>query len=645
MSSAIIKTGSGFFSSLDRHFAMGLGRIAGEASQPVLFAAALASRQVREGHTCLDFSGIDPDVLASEYPGHEGPPSGDAWLAALRASPLVAQVGPAGEMLEAGEGTSPLVLDHDGRLYLRRYFLQQGRLGNALVGRATRPIDEIDLSLLAQGLDRLFGAADVEAPEAGSQGDLFAATAAGNEPDFQRLAAAMAVLQRFCAITGGPGTGKTSTVAKILALLIEQSFARGASPPRIVLVAPTGKAAATLADAIRRAVEALDCGDDIRDLIPRDAATIHRCLGVRRSGFKRFRRDADNRLEADLVLVDEASMVDLALMTDLVAAIPDDARLILLGDEHQLASVEAGAVLGDICNSGEESGVSSALATSLARVMGPSYVPTAVMTEPPPLSDSIARLVRSYRYAAGSGIGVLARAINRGDVEGALAVLDDPAFPDVTLCDPVSSQRVSDAFRSDVVEGFSTYLTEHDPAEQLRRFSDYRVLCTHRRGDAGADEVNRICAAMLRRAGRIHDAHALFAGRPIMVTRNDYALEVFNGDVGVLEPATEEGIVRALFLDADGTRRRFAESRLPDYETAFAMTVHKSQGSEFSRVALLVSDFDAFQITRELIYTAVTRARVSVAIFSSREAIKNAIGLRINRATGLREALWRGAGV
>ncbi len=651
MVATIFKSGSSFFAPLDRHFAMGLGRIAGETSERVLFAAALAQRQVREGHTCLDLSTLDREILAAEFAAQSALPGDEDWLAALRASPLVAQVEATGELTETAEDPAPLVIDRSGRIYLRRYWFNQEGLAQSLFERASAVVDALDLDLLASGLERLFGQAlSAGAPlAADGQGELFAQpsshTEQSPEPDRQRLAAAMAVLRQFCVITGGPGTGKTSTVVKILALLIEQSRARNGEPPRIVLVAPTGKAAAALSDSIRRAVEELDCDDDVKRCIPRSAATIHRCLGVLRRGPRRFRHGSDQPLAADLVLVDEASMVDLALMTDLVAAIPRSARLILLGDEHQLASVEAGAVLGDICNPEAGSAVSSDLAASLGRVMGADFQLEAggLADESAPLANSIARLTRSYRYAEASGIGALARAINCGDARSALAILDDPAVPDVALREPVSSRRLSEAFQADVVGGFAGYLAEENPREQLERLSEFRVLCTHRRGYSGVVEINRVCEAMLRRARQIRDSSDLYQGRPIMVTRNDYGLELFNGDIGVVQ-AREDNVVRALFLDANGVEVRFAESRLPDYETAFAMTVHKSQGSEFDRVALVVSDVGAYQITRELIYTAVTRARKSVTFFATRDAIDRAIGQRIDRASGLRDALWRPPG-
>jgi exodeoxyribonuclease V alpha subunit len=389
-------------------------------------------------------------------------------------------------------------------------------------------------------------------------------------------------------------------------------------------VAPTGKAAATLASSINSAVSTLPCGDEIKAAIPTVAHTIHRCLGVRVGALTGFRHHAANPLPVDLLLVDEASMVDLALMTRLLSAVPSGARVILLGDEHQLASVETGAVLGDIC------------------AVGLSKTPEASAAEAN-IGDCIARLTHSYRYDPGSGIGALARAINGGDVAGALEVLDSPEHPEVMRFDPGTRGASVAQLQRDVIHGFGGYLKDHDPSQMLASFSNFRVLSPLRRGPGGVEELNRSIESMLRREKLIGSASTRYPGRPLLITTNDYAEGLFNGDVGIVL-AGEDGVERVVLGSEDGATRQIAYSRLPDHETAFAMTVHKSQGSEFEQVAIVLTDYAAERASRELLYTAVTRARSKVSLYASKDAIAQTIARRVERASGLGDALRFPAG-
>jgi exodeoxyribonuclease V alpha subunit len=347
-----------------------------------------------------------------------------------------------------------------------------------------------------------------------------------------------------------------------------------------------------------------------------------------------------------------------------------------LGDEDQLASVEAGAVLGDICNSGAPRSYSCAFVESIAAFTGDrlkSLAPNAgvknqsspsgrapspdlslrernptsqLSTQGPPgttgIWDCIVQLTRSYRYGADSGIGALARAINVGDSDAALSILDSSDYPDVTLVAPATDGRLSAALHDAVVRGFAPYLCEGDPAGRLRAFERFRVLCAHRRGWDGVEWVNRQIEAALAAAGMIpHDGH-LYVGQPIIVTRNDYQLGLFNGDVGLIVPDPERADARvAVFIAPDGTPRTVSLARLPPHETVFAMSVHKSQGSEFDEVAVLLPQQVSPVVSRELLYTAVTRARRKVTIHAAREVVADAITHRIERASGLREMLWR----
>ncbi len=384
----------------------------------------------------------------------------------------------------------------------------------------------------------------------------------------------------------------------------------------------------------------LTCEPAVRDAIPEDASTIHRGLGSIGGRATRFRHDAGNPLLADVVLVDEASMVDLALMARLVDAMPDAARLILLGDQDQLSSVEAGAVLGDICNTGRPRSYSSAFAARLSAVVGETVPPGADPPAATGIGDCIVQLQHSYRYRAASGLGALARAINAGDTEATAAILgsDDD---DVGRIEPADAGELGRELTAAACAGFRAYAQEREPAARLRAFEQFRVLCAHRRGWRGVETVNLQIEAALARAGLLDVHGTAYAGRPVMVTRNDYALKLFNGDVGLLlEEPGGDGRTMAFFVAPDGAERRLAPARLPPHETVFAMSVHKSQGSEFDEVAVLLPDAVSPVLTRELLYTAVTRARRRVRIYGTAAVIREAVRCRVARTSGLRDLLW-----
>ncbi len=628
-------------SSLDVHFARCVGRLGGESRPDALLAAALTSRETASGHACLDLATFESLDLSTSFSEADPLPDRTQLREVLSSSPLVASAEDLAPTREAAlREVRPLVLDAAGRVYLRRYWEFQCRLAEAVRTRAQSGCVEFDEALLMNGLDRLFErpVRDTTAldPAAGDQVAFdFSDTAQVPPLDRQRLAAAIAVARRFAVISGGPGTGKTATAGKILALIVEQELAlRAGAPPRIALVAPTGKAAATLGAAIVAAVDELDCTDEIKAVIPRSALTIHRCLGVRGGALPSFRHGPDHLLPIDAVLVDEASMVDLALMTRLLAAVPHQARVILLGDEHQLASVEAGAVLGDICKTAEPGGYSSAFAERLDRWMH-APVERAAVDDRGAVRDSIVRLTHSYRYDPKRGIGALARAINQGDVAGALEILDGDDHPEVARLDFEARGEGYAQLHREIVEGFGGILTEVDPEAMIGRFSAFRVLCPLRQGRGGVEELNREIESVLQRAGRIRSTGGNYTGRPVLVKTNDYAQELFNGDVGFVLP-DERGVA---FPGVAGAMRVFAAPRLPDHETAFAMTIHKSQGSEFDRVAIVITDSAAQRASRQLLYTAVTRAREGVTLYASKDAIAQAVERETRRSSGLGDAL------
>jgi exodeoxyribonuclease V alpha subunit len=330
-----------------------------------------------------------------------------------------------------------------------------------------------------------------------------------------------------------------------------------------------------------------------------------------------------------------------------VAAVPSAARLILLGDQDQLASVEAGAVLGDICNTGVPRTYSRALVEDIGRLTGDRLPLDTDAPRATGIWDCIVQLTHSYRYGPESGIGALARAINAGDSAEALAVLESGDYADVALVEPAENAGFSDALRQAVLQGFQPFLSQPTAEEQLQALERFRVLCAHRRGPGGVEVVNQQIEEALAGAGLIRPEGQYYSGRPIIVTRNDYQLKLFNGDVGLItgDPAAASSQRAAFFLGADGEPRFLSPSRLPPHETVYAMSIHKSQGSEFDQVAVILPPRLSPVLSRELLYTAVTRARHRVTIHATKEVIEQAIARRVERVSGLRDLLWGVAGL
>lgn len=636
----------GVFSAIDRHLASCMARLSNEPPE-VALAAAFASRAVRLGHVCADLPRLSRSILldARDEP-IQGVrlPALPSWLALLRRSALVG----------SGDEARPLVLDGAGRLYLHRYFRYQRALVTELRTRAQGTLS-VDAVALRRSLTELFP----DTSDTAADGDL------------QRLAAVIATLKRFSLISGGPGTGKTHTVLKVLSVLRTQARALAQEAPRMLLLAPTGKAAARLGEAMAKGRELLGDTLDLQDL-PTEASTIHRALGYQPRSPTRFAHDAHNPLPIDVLLVDEASMIDLALLTKLVLAVPASARIILLGDKDQLASIEAGAVFGDIYNPDARRGYSSAFAEHVRALTGMtlSALPERTISG---IWDSVVHLTRSYRYAESSDIAALARTINQGDGEAALLLLSASTAPatertnreparrradknrpqlsfefgapapdggaDVSLIDASVSASAERALGASLVSGYAPYCRERDVRQKLRHLARYRILCAHRRGEFGVEALNALAERLLAARGHLGPDRLFYEGRPILVTKNDYQLELFNGDVGVIA-RDAGGAVRAFFERPDGTLRSVVPARLPAHETVFAMTVHKSQGSEFDHVLLVLPAKPSPVMTRELVYTGVTRARSRVEICATPQGLVQAIRTPVERASGMRDALW-----
>jgi exodeoxyribonuclease V alpha subunit len=599
---------------IDRHFASLMAQLSGNSPE-VKLAAALVSHYRRQGHICVDLEEYERKPPPTELIGALGLaawPDSSSLVQRLRNSAVVGRPG----------DFKPLVLDESGRLYLHRYWKYETSLAEAITRLATGNAPLVDQQELQKGLTRLF-------PRKGEE-----------DVDWQLVAAFAAIRKRLCIISGGPGTGKTRTVVVLLALLLEQHPAM-----RIALAAPTGKAAARLQEALKHTKATLPCKQAAKERLPAEASTIHRLLGsIPDSAF--FRHDAANPLPFDAVVVDEASMVDLALMAKLVAAIPQSARLILLGDKDQLASVEAGAVLADLCNGGERRSFSDEFIGEFKAITGQKLPAEAGAGRASDLGDCIVELRKNYRFGEQSGIYRLSRAVNDGDSGKAIEVLSESggsAGSQVSWKPLPAPTALKAALKETVLSGYQDYLRAGNPTEALAALGRFRVLCALRNGPYGIESLNRLVEEILSEAGLI-EANALFyAGRPVMVLRNDYNLKLFNGDIGVVLPNASKEL-RACFAGPEQTIRDFMPIRLPEHETAYAMTLHKSQGSEFERVLLVLPGEDSPVLTRELVYTGLTRASKRVELWSDQEIFATAVRRRISRRSGLREALWQNDG-
>lgn len=577
-----------------------------EIDGDVLLAALLVSHLYRQGDVCLNLNAYSSQLLFedAEIEVDIQTPALSEWISKLEKSPVV---GKPGEF-------RPLILDESGRLYQQRLWKYEDALARELIKKADQQSIEIDEAILENGLSRLF---DIS----------------GEETDWQAVAAASAVKNKLSIISGGPGTGKTSTVVRILALLLEQASAKNNSLD-IALAAPTGKAAARLQESIQSARERLNVVDGIREAIPEKAKTLHQLLGARRN-TSRFRHDEENPVPYDVVIVDEASMVDQALMSKLVTALLDDARLIMLGDKDQLASVEAGSVMGDICEI-DSNFISRERAKWLSKISV--FIPESYIVEDKkPLTDSITLLTKSYRFKAESGIGKLAECINRSDAEKALTLLSSSQFPDIVLAE-VDHHKLISQLESGVVPFFKGVLECQSPEEAMKKLSAFRILAAHRRGPWGVEYLNRLVKKILNQHDLVPKYGDWYAGKPVMITVNDYALGLHNGDIGLCYP-DEDGKHLVYFQKEEGIKS-VAPGRLPEHEIAFAMTVHKSQGSEFDALSLVLPDKPSKVMSRELIYTAITRARNSLAIMGNAEVLRYSIQNKIERTSGLRDHLW-----
>jgi exodeoxyribonuclease V alpha subunit len=545
---------AGVIESSDVHVAQRLTSLVGEVDEPVALAVALVVRALRGGSVCVDLQSVEAQVDVPDLPW----PGADEWLEGVRASPLL--------------GTPSVLQLFDDLLYLDRYWREEQQVADDLLAMLRpRP------SEAAPNGERLFPAGYEE----------------------QRQAAEIALSQGLTVLTGGPGTGKTTTVARLLALLAEQAELTGKARLRIALAAPTGKAAARLQEAVQLEVDKLEFVDRER-ISGLRATTMHRLLGSRPDSSSRFRYHRGNRLPHDVIAVDETSMVSLTMMARLLEAVRPETRLVLIGDPDQLASVQAGAVLADL-------------------VEGLDARPDA----------HVAALKTSHRF--GQSIGELASAIRVGDADRVIEVLR------------AGGEHIEWIETEDPTEHLRKVLVPHalrmrqaavigDRAAALATLDEHRLLCAHRRGPYGVAHWNRQVERWLTEATGEPIWSPWYAGRPVLMTANDYGLSLYNGDTGVT--VREGDVLRAVIAGADEPLE-FATSRLSDVETMHAMTIHKSQGSQADEVTVLLPQEDSRLSTRELFYTAVTRAKSKVRVVGSEASVRAGIARRAVRASGL----------
>ena len=610
----------GVLTAGDVHVALRLGELADVDDEWVLLAGAFAVRAPRLANVTVDLATIhetatvesDEEVDLSTLPW---PPAAE-WIARVGASELVA----VGDV--DGDETSPFRLV-GSNLYLDRYWKEEGGLASDLLVLSEQSAPSVDIALLREGLTRLFP------DETASR---------------QCLAAASAVLRRLTVVAGGPGTGKTTTVARIVALLVEQAAGNLDPLPLVALAAPTGKAASRLEEAVHDEARNLPVDDALRaQLLGLQASTIHRLLGWRPDSHSRFRHDRRRRLPHDVVIIDESSMVSLPLTARLVDAVRSDARLILVGDPGQLASIEAGAVLGDIVGPAAERLIISEPARSLlGEVTGHPVTaeePEAGVT----IGDGIVVLDRVHRF--GEGIAMLADAVRRGSADTALEILRSPPadvmWIPVDLADSAAGAAL-EPIRVRAVATASTMLdaaAAGDAVTAIAALDSFRLLCPHRLGPHGVAGWNATIESWRGyKSGDLGSDGPWYIGRPLLVTKNDYELRLFNGDTGVVI-RTDADQVRAAF-----SRRsevfEVSPSRLSAVDTVYAMTIHKSQGSQFETAAVLLPAPSSRILTRELVYTAATRARKLLILAGTEETIRAALARPVARTSGLRERLW-----
>ena len=624
---------AGVIAEIDYFFPLFLHNRLDEHNASVLKAAALLTYANRQGHVAVEleqFSQHTPLFQESHRRQDEVPVMAgeNDWPAGLKNSRVI------------GEGDSQnLMILEKGRLYLQKYRKY-----------------EIELATFIAERSRTFQAFITSSPEPEDAqfeqvrkilGQLFTHDASPSH--LQKSACMCTLFSTFTVITGGPGTGKTHTVLRLLALLISLSDQPNLAghfglrnPLRIAIAAPTGKAAARVRESIVNGIKNLDIHEHIISHIPGDAQTIHRLLKPVPNS-PHFRHNQENPLPYDVVVVDEASMVDLALMNKLFAALRSETRLVLLGDKDQLASVEAGSVLGDICRtSGQALNAVSRKYSGILNKCGVTVSEKFIHDEENPLQDVITELTQSHRFSDDSAIGSLARQVNAMDAGAVIRTLNDSASASVTWSDPAHLNSIMNPQAEHLQKLTDSSLSAAELFEHIR---SSQILCAHKRGPYGADQINSKLELKLRPKSGRYVKSEWFPGRVVMFTRNDYHLGLFNGDIGITRYNAAKDRLEVIVersADENGEKQfeALSTAQIQACETCWAMTVHKSQGSEFYHVILILPERPSPVLSKELFYTALTRSRESFQLVSSKEVLRAAINRKVERSSGLGYRLW-----
>lgn len=591
------------FSPIDLHFASFMEELSGRKDLNLFLASAILSYLNREGHICIDLGQLEGQrfPLDQESPSITCPRLRD-WIKSLKGSDVVG---------EPGE-FKPLVLDQNQRLYLYRYWRYEQGLVEYLKGRA-KGVKDIDrIQRLKESVKRLF-------PQRSK-----------DSIDWQVIGCIVAFLKRFCVITGGPGTGKTYLLSRIISLYLELK----SKELNVVIATPTGKAAFRVQDSLSSSLPAIPLPEALKREFPKEAFTLHRLLGYRH-GYTTFYHNRKNPLNVDLLIIDEASMVDLALFYKLLDALPEHSSLILLGDKDQLASVQPGSVLADICNAGQSNGFTAPFSKTLKEISG---YDIQSIEDKNSISDCIVELKEYHRFGPKSGIYRISRKIKLGDLEGTMSLFRSPELSDVEFVPINSFKEVYEIIQKEVVSQYAPLYFKENPEELLKIITDFRILCATRIGPGGSSDLNSFIQEILKRKGIIRVEGRWYKGCPIIITRNDYNLQLFNGDLGILAKA-EDGNLMAYFSTSEGGFRFYPPSILSSYELAYAITVHKSQGSEFDFVLLILPERDSPLLCKELIYTAITRAKRKVKILAHEDILRSALKRETKRVSGIEDAL------
>ncbi|RKS87094.1 DNA helicase/exodeoxyribonuclease V alpha subunit [Orbus hercynius] len=576
--------------------------------------------EVRAGHVCINITQITKHNLEYRF-GREyvtrifsdlDEPTWHDWIK------LCERVGQ--NIISDGSCLSPLIRN-DNRIYFQRMWLYEKHVAAYFNSALTCQVVERQANQLLN--------------------DLFPSTSASHDIDWQKVAAALAVIHPVAIISGGPGTGKTTTISKILAVLVSMHQHDSLSPLRIVAAAPTGKAAARLTESLSKAISTLPVPKSIKQRIPIEALTLHRLLGAS-SNNRQYRYHQGNPLSIDILLIDEASMIDLPMMSSVIAALPNNARLILLGDKEQLSSVEAGAVFGDLCAQLQR-GYSEQQVQMISQLTG--YVLEAKSAQVS-IADHVCLLQKSYRFSSESGIGLLANAIKAGRYPHVMTLLQSKNYSDLTFHEISCRDQYQQAVEQ-CANNYLNYLQiiiskSNDIKTILDSFAQFRLLCALREGPFGVLGLNEMIERLLAQKKVINliKRDGWYIGRPIMILKNSFSLGLFNGDIGITLPSLDDANkLKVYFLLPNGEIKGVAPFRLPEHETAYAMTIHKSQGSEFGSVSIILPNEYSPLLTRSLLYTAVTRAKNHITLYSPYTIIEKTINTQIERQSGLANLL------